>query len=52
MPVQSLKELARICIPAHKIDRVQAGLARLAADKTLTRAELTQLAKKIAAVLL
>ena len=32
--------------------RVQAELARLAADKTLTRAELTQLAKKIAAVLL
>ena len=29
-----------------------AELARLAADKTLTRAELTQLAKKIAAVLL
>ena len=46
------KELARIGIPAHKIDRVQAELARLAADKTLTRAELTQLAKKIAAVLL
>ncbi len=42
----------RIGIPAHKIDRVQAELARLAADKTLTRAELTQLAKKIAAVLL
>ena len=38
--------------PANKIDRVQAELARLAADKTLTRAELTQLAKKIAAVLL
>ena len=46
------KELARIGIPAHKIDRVQAELARLAADKTLTRAELTQLAKKVAAVLL
>ena len=49
-PPFTQKELARI--PAHKIDRVQAELARLAADKTLTRAELTQLAKKIAAVLL
>lgn len=51
-PPFTQKELARIGIPAHKIDRVQAELARLAADKTLTRAELTQLAKKIAAVLL
>ena len=51
-PPFTQKELARIGIPVHKIDRVQAELARLAADKTLTRAELTQLAKKIAAVLL
>ena len=51
-PPFTQKELARIGIPAHKIDRVQSELARLAADKTLTRAELTQLAKKIAAVLL
>ena len=51
-PPFTQKELARIGIPAHKIDRVQAELASLAADKTLTRAELTQLAKKIAAVLL
>ena len=51
-PPFTKKELARIGIPARKIDRVQAELARLAADKTLTRAELTQLAKKIAAVLL
>ena len=34
------------------VDPLAAELARLAADKTLTRAELTQLAKKIAAVLL
>ena len=36
-PPFTQKELARIGIPAHKIDRVQAELARLAADKTLTR---------------
>ena len=33
-PPFTQKELARIGIPAHKIDRVQAELARLAADKT------------------
>ena len=52
LQAEAQTELARIGIPAHKIDRVQAELASLAADKTLTRAELTQLAKKIAAVLL
>ena len=51
-PPFTKKELARIGIPARKIDRVQAELARLAADKTLTRAELGQLAEEIAAVLL
>ena len=51
-PPFTKKELARIGIPARKIDRVQAELARLAADKTLTRAELVQLAEEIAAILL
>ena len=51
-PPFTKKELARIGIPARKIERVQAELARLTADKTLTRAELGQLAEQIAAVLL
>lgn len=51
-PPFTKKELARIGIPARKIDRVQAELARLTADKALTRPELVQLAKKIAALLL
>ncbi len=51
-PPFTKKELARIGIPARKIERIQAELAHLAADKTLTRAELGQLAEEIAAVLL
>lgn len=46
------KELARIGIPARKIDRVQAELARLSADQQLTRTELAQLAEEIADLLL
>ena len=51
-PPFTKKELARIGIPARKIDRVQAELARLTADQTLTREELAKLAKEIAKVLL
>lgn len=51
-PPFTKKELARIGIPAHKIERVQAELARLTADKTLTRTELGMLAEEIAALLL
>ena len=46
------KELARIGIPAHKIPRVQEELARLTADKTLTREELGRLAEEISWLLL
>ena len=46
------KELARIGIPAHKILRVQEELARLTADKTLTREELGRLAEEISWLLL
>ena len=51
-PPFTIKELARIGIPARKIPRVQQELARLTADKTLTRAELAALAKQIAGLLL
>lgn len=51
-PPFTQKELARIGIPARKIPRVQQELARLTADKTLTRAELAALAKQIAGLLL
>lgn len=51
-PPFTKKELARIGIPARKIPRVQEELARLAADKTLTQAELGQLAVEIADLLL
>ena len=51
-PPFTKKELARIGIPAHKIERVQAELARLTEDKTLTRTELGMLAEEIAALLL
>ena len=46
------KELARIGIPAHKIPRVQEELARLTADKILTREELGRLAEEISWLLL
>ena len=46
------KELARIGIPVHKIPRVQEELARLTADKTLTREELGRLAEEISWLLL
>ena len=45
-------ELARIGIPAHNIPRVQEELARLTADKTLTREELGKLAEEISWLLL
>lgn len=51
-PPFSKKELARIGIPACKIPRVQEELARLAADKTLTREELGGLAEEISWLLL
>ncbi|WP_455501491.1 hypothetical protein [Gemmiger sp.] len=51
-PPFTKKELARIGIPAHKIPRVQEELARLAADDTLTRAELGMLAEEISHLLL
>ena len=51
-PPFTKKELARIGIPAHKIPRVQEELARLTADKTLTRAELGMLADEISSLLL
>ena len=51
-PPLTVKQLARIGIPAHKIPRVQAELARLAADKTLTHTDLVMLAEEIAGVLL
>ena len=51
-PPFTKKELARIGIPAHKIPRVREELARLTADKTLTRAELGMLAEEIGYLLL
>lgn len=51
-PPFTKKELARIGIPAHKIPRVQEELARLTADKTLTREELGRLAEEISWLLL
>ena len=51
-PPFTKKELARIGIPAHKIPRVQEELARLTADKPLTREELGRLAEEISWLLL
>ena len=51
-PPFTKKELARSGIPAHKIPRVQEELARLTADKTLTREELGRLAEEISWLLL
>ena len=45
-------ELARIGIPEHKIPRLQEELARLTADKILTREELGRLAEEISWLLL
>ena len=51
-PPCNAAELARIGIPARKIPRVQAELARLAADDRLDRPALLALAQKIADQLL
>ena len=51
-PPFTKKELARIGIPAHTIPRVQEELARLSADKTLTREELGRLGGVISWLLL